>query len=64
MCQVPWPTKVRVRLVNFDNPTGNIKNYDLEMAAEVLSWLVLEALVSTQYIHVGLYSDSLSTVIC
>ena len=47
MWQVPWPAKIRARLVSFENPTGDITISDLEMVAEVLGWLVLEAVVST-----------------
>ena len=45
--RVPWPPEIRARLVTFNNPTGDITNSDLEMAAEVLGWLVLEAVVKT-----------------
>ena len=49
-------------LVTYDNPTGDITNSNLEMVAEVLGWLVLEAVESTQYTHVGVYSDNSPTV--
>ena len=46
--RVEWPQEIRDRLVTFDNPGGDITNSDLEMAAELLGWLVLEGLVCTR----------------
>ena len=60
--RVPWPAKIRKRLVTFEKPTGDITNSDLEMVAEVLGWLVLEAVISTRHTHVGVCSDNSATV--
>ena len=60
--RVPWPQEVRDRLITEDNPEGDITNSDLEMAAEVLGWLVLEANVSLHWAHVGVCSDNSATV--
>jgi hypothetical protein len=60
--RVPWPKEVRDRLVTQDNMSGDITNSDLEMAAEILGWLVLEAVVSTRHAHVGMCSDNSATV--
>ena len=57
-----WPEEVRARLVTQQNPTGDITNSDLEMAAEVLGWLVLEACVPLKWAHVGVCSDNMPTV--
>ena len=58
-----WPQEIVDRLVTFDNPAGDITNSDLEMAAEVLGWLVLEAIVkSLRWKHVGVWSDNTPTV--
>ncbi len=46
-----WPQEVANQLVTVDNPNSNITNLDLEMAAEVLGWLVLEANVTTRHAH-------------
>ena len=51
--RIKWPDEVRRRLVTFTTPTGNIANLDLEMAAEVLGWLLLEGVVPTRWIHAG-----------
>ena len=51
--RIEWPEEVRCRLVTFANPTGDITNLDLKMAAEVLGWLVLEGVVPTRWIRVG-----------
>ena len=60
--RVQWPKEVRDRLVTFENPEGDITNSDLEMAAEVLGLLVLEANVCLRWIHVGCCSDNSATV--
>ena len=60
--RLQWPLTVRKRLVTFENPDGTITNSDLEMAAEVLGWLVLEAIVDTRWAHVGACSDNSATV--
>jgi len=57
-----WPEEVRARLAIQQNPTGDITNSDLEMAAKVLGWLVLEACVPLKWAHVGVCSDIMSTV--
>ena len=62
MWRVEWPTEVVARLVTASNPEGDITNSDLEMAAEVLGWLVLEAVTETKWAHVGVCSDNSATV--
>ena len=59
---IKCPDKVKHRLVTFANPTGNMTNSDLEMAAEVLGWLILEGVVPTRFIHAGVCSDKYATV--
>jgi len=56
------PTEVVERLKTFNNPGGNTTNSDLEMAAEVLGYLVLEDVVSARWAHVGVCSDNSPTV--
>ena len=60
--RVKWPQDVRDALITWDNPNGKITNSDLEMAAELLGWLVLESLVPLRHEHVGLCSDNSATV--
>jgi hypothetical protein len=60
--RVKWPKEVTDQLITEDNPTGTITNSDLEMAAELLGWLVLEALKRLRHEHVGLCSDNSPTV--
>ena len=50
------------RLVTADNPVGDITISDLEMAAEVLGFLVLEACTPLRWKHVGVCSDNTATV--
>ena len=58
MWQVEWPQEVKERLVTDANRKGDLTNSDLEMAAEVLGWLVLEAIAPTRHTHVGVCSDN------
>ena len=60
--RVKWPQDVRDALITWDNPNGKITNSDLEMAAELLGWLVLESIVPLRHEHVGLCSDNSATV--
>ena len=66
MAPIVWRVKflpeVAARLVTEDNPAGDITNSYLEMVAEVLVWLVLEANVCTRFTHVGGCSDNSATV--
>ena len=48
--------------MTWENPKGTITNSDLEMAAELLGWLVLEGTVPLRHKHVGLCSDNPATV--
>ena len=57
-----WPKEVKEELVTYENPRGTITNSDLEMAAELLGWLVLESMVPLRHEHVGLCLDNSSTV--
>ena len=46
-----------------DNPTGTLTIYELELAAVVIHWMVLENLqVNLKYCHVGLFCDNVSAV--
>ena len=60
--RIKWPDEVRRRIVTLAKPTGDITNSDLEMAAEVLGWLVLEEVVPTRWIHAGVCSENSATV--
>ena len=40
--RLPWPADIEARLVSDSNPNGDLTNSDLEMAAHLLHWLVLE----------------------
>ena len=62
MWRVQWPKEVLDRLVTEDNPKSDITNSDLEMAADVLGFIVLEANVSLRWEHVGVCSNNSATV--
>ena len=56
-----WPQKVRDRLVLDRNPTGDITNSNLDVAVEVLSWLVLEPCVPLTHEHICICSNNMPT---
>ena len=58
----PWPQEVKDRLVTFANPNGDITNSDLELVAELMGLLILEACVPLRWAHIGVCSDNTPTV--
>ena len=47
--RVEWPDEVRLQLVSERNPDGKLSISDLEMAALLLQWLVLEHIAITRH---------------
>ena len=45
--RVEWPEEISKEVVSDRNPKGSITNSDLEMAALMLQWLVLEHVAPT-----------------
>ena len=61
--QLQWPEDIQHQVVSDANPSGTITINDLELAALVLHWLVLERLnVVIKHQHVGLFCDNMSAV--
>ena len=60
--RVEWPDDIRAMVVSSNNPTGTITNSDLEMAAMLLHFLVLEHLVCLKHVHVAAWCDNTPTV--
>ena len=60
--RLQWPQGIKDALMTWENPKGTITNSDLEMAADLLGWLVLEGNVLLKHEHVGLCSDNSATV--
>jgi hypothetical protein len=60
--KVQWPQEIKDALMTWENPKGTVTNSDLEMAAELLGWLVLEGNVPLKHEHMGLCSDNSATV--
>jgi hypothetical protein len=57
--RVERPEDIRTLVVSFlANPTGTLTNSDLEMAAMLLHFLVLEHLVNLKHIHVAARCES------
>ena len=58
-----WPDNIRAELVSEANPKGSITNSDLELAALVFLFLVIETVAGTLMDrHVALYSDNSPSV--
>lgn len=57
-----WPEDIRQQIISFSNPTGTLTNSDLEMAAMLLHYLVLEHLVDLKHVHVAAWCDNTPTV--
>ena len=61
--RIEWPQDIQDRFWSADNPQGDITNSDLEMAALLMHWLVLEQLApSLKHEHVEAWSDNTPTV--
>jgi hypothetical protein len=61
--QIQWPLDIQQRLINDDNPEGDISINDLELAGIVLNFLALEVIMpSIENKHVGTYCDNTSAV--
>jgi hypothetical protein len=60
--RIEWPDDIRQQLISFDNPTGTLTNSDLEMAAMLIHYLVLEHLVDLRHVHVAAWCDNTPTV--
>ena len=59
----PFPPEISCEVISDKNPTGKLTNSDLEMAAIVLGWLVLEGIdADLRHAHVGIYSDNTPSV--
>jgi hypothetical protein len=60
--RLEWPADIHQRVVSFANPGGTITNSDLEMAAMLVQYLVLEHLVDLRHVHVAAWCDNTPTV--
>ncbi len=61
--QYEWPKNIKDRLVSWANPKGDLTINDLELAALVLGWLVIEYVIpDLRFKHVGSFCDNTSAV--
>ena len=60
--RLEWPEDIHQNMVSFMNPGGTITNSDLEMAAMLVHYLVLEHLVDLRHVHVAAWCDNTPTV--
>ena len=56
--RVEWPSDISTSVISDKNPTGSITNSDLEMAAILLQWIVLEMITPTRHRSVLARSDN------
>ena len=61
--QFEWPDDIKKELVTFENKTGKLTINDLELAALVLGWMVLEYVCNDlTFKHIGMFCDNTSAV--
>ena len=60
--RVQWPPDISNSVISDGNPKGSITNSDLEMAAILLQWLVLDHITTT--LHRSTLSRSNNTPAC
>ena len=59
--RLEWPKQLWARLITLKNSGGGLDINHLEMAGNLLEWLLLEGIFGTKnlrYKHVGLFSDN------
>jgi hypothetical protein len=60
--RVQFSAYITSQVVSDDNPRGTLTNSDLEMAAVLLHYMVLQQRVDLRYIRTGVWSDNTPTV--
>ena len=61
--QFKWPEDIKSRLITWKNPNGDLTINNLELAALVLGWLVIEYTnADLQFKHIGSFCDNTPTV--
>ncbi len=57
-----FSTYITSQVVTVDNPRGTLTNSELEMAAVLLHYMVLQQEVDLRYVRTGVWSDNTTTV--
>jgi hypothetical protein len=60
--QVAFPPKISSKVVSNSNPTGTLTNLDLEMAAALLQYVVLQQITKMKHKDAGTFSDNMPTI--
>jgi hypothetical protein len=60
--RVEFPPEISSQVVSDSNPTGNLTNSDLEMAAVLLHYMVLQQTTDMKHKRAGTFSDNTPTV--
>ncbi len=60
--RVAFPPEISNQVVSDSNPTGNLTNSDLEMAAVLLHYMVLQERTDMKHKRAGTFSDNTPTV--
>ena len=59
-----WPTDITNNIISDKNPKGSITINELELAGELIAWLILEQIspISLKYAHIGIRCDNAASV--
>jgi hypothetical protein len=60
--RVPFSAAITKQVISDTNPRGTLTNLDLEMAAVLLHYMVLQQKVDLQFVRAGVWSDNTPTV--
>ncbi len=60
--RVAFPAEIASKVVSNSNPTGSLTNSDLEMAAVLLHYMVLQQITPMKHKRAGTFSDNTPTV--
>jgi hypothetical protein len=60
--RVPFSASITIQVISDSNPRGRLTNSDLEMAAVLLHYMVLQQEVNLRFIRTGIWSDNTPTV--
>jgi hypothetical protein len=60
--RVQFSAYIKSQVISDDNPRGTLTNSDLEMAAVLLHYMVLDQQVDLRYVRTGVWSDNTPTV--
>ena len=60
--RVPFGPEISSQVVSDKNPRGRLTNSDLEMAAVLMHYMILQQQIDLRYVRAGVFSDNTPTV--